>query len=181
MEPSNLPTQPLGMGEQVADFELPVVTGGHYRLSEHRGQVTVIDFWSAECPVSRHHDPYLNGFAETYHPRGVTVLAIDSNVYEDDAMILHRLSEHPLGFPVLRDTGNRVADYFSALTTPHLFVLDGAGRLRYRGPINDITFQNKVATINYLEEVVDALLLGEAVTIHEREPYGCTINRAWEG
>lgn len=181
MTPLTLPERPLGPGEAVADFELPIVTGGRYRLSEHRGEVTVVDFWSAECPISRHHDAYLSGFAESYHARGVAFVAIDSNVYEDEAAMLHTIQAHSLTFPVLRDEGNRVADYFGALTTPHLFVLDRAGRLRYRGPINDVTFQNKVATINYLEEVVDALLLGEELTIHEREPYGCTINRAWEG
>jgi hypothetical protein len=59
-------------------------------------------------------------------------------------------------------------------------VLDERGRLRYRGAIDDITFRKKVATVNYLEQAVDALLQGQELPRRESEPYGSTINRYWE-
>jgi peroxiredoxin len=101
-------------------------------------------------------------------PQGVTLLAIDSNVYEDEGDILRTSRKQELNFPVLRDAPNRVADYFDALTTPHVFVLDEGGCLRYRGAIDDITFRNKVATVNYLEQAVDALLQGQEVPRREK-------------
>lgn len=178
--PLNLPEQLLQLGEEVADFELLTMTGTPYRMSDYRNQILVIDFWSAECPVSQNYDTYLKKFVNTYAPQGVTLLAIDSNDYEDEGDILRTSGKQALNFPILRDTRNRVADYFDALTTPHVFVFDEGGRLRYRGAIDDITFKKKVATVNYLEQAVDALLQGEQVPRSESEPYGCTINRYWE-
>lgn len=176
----NLPEPLLQLGEEVADFELSTMTGTEYRISDYRNQILVIDFWSAECPVSQKYDTYLKKFVNSYGPQGVTLLAIDSNVYEDEGDILRTSRKQELNFPILRDARNRVADYFDALTTPHVFVLDQSRRLRYRGAIDDITFRNKVATVNYLEQAVDALLQGQELSRRESEPYGCTINRYWE-
>jgi peroxiredoxin len=51
--PLNLPEPLLQLGEEVADFELSTMTGTRYRMSDYRNQILVIDFWSAECPVSQ--------------------------------------------------------------------------------------------------------------------------------
>lgn len=177
--PFTPPKQPLGLNQELADFELATLDGVAHRARAHVGKILVIDFWSAECPISRQYDAYFNGFAQSYGHKGVVFLAIDSNVYEDEDDIQRAIEDRGIEFPILRDTGNRIADYFGAQTTPHVYVFDGAGRLRYRGAVDDITFKNKEATINYLEEAVDALLLGNDVTISETQPYGCTIVRAW--
>ncbi|MGH2541473.1 MAG: redoxin domain-containing protein [Ardenticatenaceae bacterium] len=178
--PFNPPERPLDLDEQIVDFELPAVDGRPYRIHEQMKEVLVINFWSAECPISQQYDPYFNGFTKSYGPKGVAFLAIDSNVYEDAQDILRAIAERKIVFPILRDAGNIIADYFNAQTTPHLFVFDRLGRLRYRGAVDDITFKNKVATVNYLEQTVDALLLGRAVPLRETPPYGCTIERAFE-
>ncbi|MDQ4078691.1 MAG: redoxin domain-containing protein [Chloroflexota bacterium] len=178
--PFTPPDQPLGLNDVVEDFELAAMDGQVYRISERMKDVLVIDFWSAECPISQQYDAYFNGFVKSYGPKGVAFLAVDSNWYEDENDILEAVKERDIAFPILRDRGNVIADYFHAQTTPHVFVFDNAGRLRYRGAVDDRTFKNKVTTVNYLEEAVDALLLGREVVTAETEPYGCTIVRAWE-
>ncbi len=178
--PFTPPDQPLGLNEALADFELATLDGVVHRPRDEAGTILVLDFWSAECPVSQQYDPYFNGFAQSYGPKGVTFLAIDSNVYQDEEDIARAIEDRGIAFPILRDRGNVIADYLNAQTTPHLFVFDAARRLRYRGAVDDVTFKNKVVTVNYLEEAVDALLLGREVPQGETQPYGCTIVRAWE-
>jgi thiol-disulfide isomerase/thioredoxin len=179
--PLFLPDPPLELGDELVDFELADVYGRPHRLSGYTSEVLVIDFWSAECPISQNYDPYFEGFAKSYGHKGVTFLAIDSNQYEDEGDILRAVEARNLTFPILRDPDNRIADYFGAVTTPHLYVFDRDRRLRYRGAVDDTTFKNKEASVNYLEEAVDALLLGNQVTTPDTEPFGCTINRVWAG
>ncbi len=169
----------LGPDELLTALQLSTVQGEPFQLPETGMEVLVLDFWSAECPISRQYDPYFNGFARSYGHKGVVFVAIDSNVYEDESLILRAIEERDITFPILRDLGNRLADRLGAETTPHLFVFDRGGHLRYRGAVDDITFQNKVATTNFLEEAVDALLLGQEVARPESPPYGCTIVRAF--
>ncbi|MCZ7568063.1 MAG: redoxin domain-containing protein [Ardenticatenaceae bacterium] len=166
------------VGQPIPDFSLPGVDGHIYNTADDRGHILVIDFWSAECPVSERYDPYLQGFADAYGPKGVKLLAVDSNVYDRPRMIKHAIEERKIRFPILRDEGNVVADLYEAVTTPHIFVADAGGILRYRGHIDDTNFRRKEPTINYLEEVVDALLFGNETPVAETSPFGCTINRA---
>ncbi|MBA3533418.1 MAG: redoxin domain-containing protein [Ardenticatenales bacterium] len=177
--PFTPPDQPLGFEEPLVDFELATLDGQLYPVREHLKDVLVICFWSAECPVVKKYDPYFNGFAKSYGAKGVTFLGIDSNVYDDEDDIWRAIEERHIAFPILRDQGNVIADYFGAVTTPHIYIFDRTGRLRYRGGVDDTSFKQKEATVNYLEEAVDALLLGNEAHRRESEPFGCTINRAW--
>ncbi len=172
------------MGAQIhqpaPDFELYDVEGRRHRLRDYRGRIVVVDFWSAECPISRDYDPYFSEFAERFAAHGVVVLAVDSNTYEDEGVFHEAVRTRNLSFPVLRDKGNQVADLYGAETTPHVFVVDREGLLRYRGHVDDRSWQQKHPTTDYLEQVVRALLAGEEPPVTERPPFGCTINRAWD-
>ena len=78
---------------------------------------------------------------------------------------------------VLLDAEHHVADVYEAVTTPHAFVVDRKGILRYRGAIDDVTFRQRKATRFYLEEAVEALLAGRTPELQETLAYGCTILR----
>ena len=82
------------------------------------------------------------------------------------------------GIPtVLIDAGHEMADLFEAVTTPHVFVVDKDGVLRYRGAVDDVTFRHRVASRFFLKEAVDSLLKGHSPTLTETPAYGCTIVR----
>jgi hypothetical protein len=78
---------------------------------------------------------------------------------------------------VLRDAGASVADRYAAQTTPHVFVVDRAGRLRYRGAVDDVGFGRRAATRSFLQEAVEALLEGRSPPLAETPAHGCTIVR----
>jgi len=78
---------------------------------------------------------------------------------------------------VLIDAGHVVADLYEAVTTPHVFVVDKEGILRYRGAVDDVTFRNRTASRFFLDEAVDALLEGHLLPLTETPAYGCTIVR----
>ncbi len=78
---------------------------------------------------------------------------------------------------VLLDSQHRVADLYEAVTTPHVFVIDREGVLRYRGAVDDVSFRQRRPTRFYLDEAVEALLAGHFPPIAETPAYGCTIVR----
>ena len=61
---------------------------------------------------------------------------------------------------VLIDADHFVADLYEAQTTPHVFVIDRDGILRYRGAVDDVTFRQRKPTRFFLDEAVEALLEG---------------------
>jgi hypothetical protein len=78
---------------------------------------------------------------------------------------------------VLMDTNCFVAELFEAQTTPHVYVIDQDGILRYRGAVDDVTFRNRIPAHFFLDEAVESLLKGHLPALTESPSYGCTIVR----
>lgn len=170
----------LRLGETAPDFTLPDLQDAAYHLADFRGNLVVLDFWSAECPVSAKYDPYFAAHYAAWQAQGIIFLAIDSNAGYTVAEMQRVAAERRLPFPILRDQGNVIADQYGALTTPHIYILDREGCVAYQGAIDDTTFRKKVPTRNYLEEALLALLAGAQPEPAQTPPYGCTIVRQFD-
>ncbi len=161
------------LGEMAPPFELAGVDGQRYRLADYAGSIVVLDFWSAHCPWSQHYDGWLAEQAPLWAAAGIHLLAIASNADEDPALVATTAAERGLAFPILLDSGGRVADAYGAETTPQIFVVDRAGRLAYRGAIDDRSFRQRQATRSYLSDALEALAAGRQPVPAETPPYGC--------
>ena len=51
------------------DFEIPLYSGGTFRLSQQRGKVVLVNFWASWCPPCRDEAPVLERAWEDYHFR----------------------------------------------------------------------------------------------------------------
>ncbi|CAG0976933.1 hypothetical protein ANAEL_01507 [Anaerolineales bacterium] len=78
---------------------------------------------------------------------------------------------------VLVDQNCRVADQLGAQTTPHVFVIDREGILRYRGAVDNVTFRQRQPVRFFLDEAVESLLEGHLPALAETPAYGCAIVR----
>jgi peroxiredoxin len=144
-------------------------------LREYRGRVVILNFWSAECPWCERAD---HSLAADLLEWGSTVawVSIASNANEPAEELQRVAAER--GLPVvLHDVHQQVADRYGAVTTPHVFVIDPQGILRYQGALDDVTFRQRTTTRNYLREAVLALKAGCLPEPAQTPAYGCTIVR----
>ena len=169
----------LKTGEKAPDFLLRDLNGHPHSLSHYHGQVTVVNFWSAECPWSKRSDEEIAALMKAWEGR-VTWLFIAPNANETMSEMQQVAKSRNLPL-VLHDPERQVTELFGAETTPHIFVLDTEGTLRYQGAYDDVTFRQRTPTLNYLKEAVEAVLEGEEPAIGAAQPYGCTIVYYKEG
>jgi peroxiredoxin len=162
-------------GQPAPLFQLADLNGVLHRLEEYRGKVIVINFWSAECPHADRADQELLAYLKRWG-ESVRLLVVASNVNETSDLVRSVAAERGLPVPLL-DSEAAVADLYRAVTTPHLFVVDPQGILRYQGAIDDVTFRQRKPTCFYLKEAVEAVLAGRIPDPAETSPYGCTIVR----
>ena len=161
--------------QSVPDFELPDLQGNLHKLSDYLGKIVIVNFWSAECPHSERADRSTMACLVQWEGE-VELLSIASNRNESAQMVAEAAKARRLP-TVLLDSQHVVADLYEAVTTPHAFVLDQEGLLRYRGAVDDVTFRRRQATRFYLEEAVEALLDGRLPDVQETPAYGCAIVR----
>ncbi len=165
----------LQLGSPVPDFELPDLDGRLHRLSDHRGRIVIVNFWSCECPHAERSDKSIIAARGKWGDQ-VALLFVASNKNEklEDMKKAAEARRLPT---VLRDADCRVADLFGAETTPHVFVVDQEGILRYRGAVDDLTFRQRTPSRFFLNEAVEALLEGRLPALTESPAYGCAIVR----
>jgi peroxiredoxin len=163
------------VGEPAPDFVLHDLEGGICRLADQRGRILVLNFWSAECPHSERSDQTLSSLRPVWGSR-VIVWWLASNANEPDEQLIRVANLRHVG-PVLRDQGQVIADRYGAQTTPHVFVIDAAGVLRYAGAPDDVDFRQRVPTRQHLASAVQALLEGRAPEPALTAAFGCALVR----
>ncbi|MGD2252727.1 MAG: redoxin domain-containing protein [Anaerolineales bacterium] len=163
------------LGQAAPDFALPDLEGRPHRLADQRGRILIVNFWSATCPWTQKVDEALGALRQTWGDSVLLWLVVsganDTLEESRQAAQARKLS------PVLLDREQTVADAYGAVTTPHFFVVDGEGVLRYKGALDDTTFRQRTPTRTYLADAIQALCQGRAPDPAETASYGCILVR----
>jgi peroxiredoxin len=167
--------QPPAIGQPAPDFSLPDLDGKAHPLSDYKERIVVLNFWSAECPHAERADREMLRLQAVWGER-VVALNIASNANEPTGLLRRTASARGLAH-VLVDKKHVLADRYAAVTTPHVYVIDGKGVLRYQGAFDDVTFRRRTPTRAYVQEAVEALLAGQEPPIGQTPAYGCSIVR----
>lgn len=166
------------VGDQAPAFTLSDTTGNQVSLSDYSGKVVVLEWLNPDCPfVQRHYKAgTMKNLATKYGAQGVVWMTINSTKYMDAAANAKFRAVNDLPYPVLVDQSGEVGHLYGAMTTPHMYVIDGGGTLVYIGAIDDDPRGNKDGpSTNYVSAALDEVLAGTAVTTAETKPYGCSV------
>jgi len=174
------------------DLMLTDIDGHKTSMKSLRGKVVVFAWYSYKCPAIRTAGPKINKLAKSYaENKGVEVFTINSDFREladakpeglDDKgnpikpylKIRTHWKEKKMIPPALVDHGNVIADFFQAETTPHIFVVDAQGALRYSGALDNDPRSRKKAKdfLPYADLAIQELLKKEKVSTSFTKPYG---------
>jgi peroxiredoxin/mono/diheme cytochrome c family protein len=167
--------------EPLGDFVLKRGDGTEVRWSEWRDRpALVVAFLGVECPLARLYAVRLEELWQEFRPRGVQVVGVNANEQDSTEEWQAFGAEFELSYPLLKDLGAKVAEQLGATRTPEVVVLDQAGRIRYRGRIDDqygVGYQRPAATRADLKVALEELLAGQEVSVPETEAAGCFIGR----
>lgn len=144
------------------------------------GAATVVVFTCNHCPYALAWHDRLLDVARDYAGRGVRMLMICSNDADDypadSPEAMRERVESDGGWPAayLHDPSQEVAAAYGATVTPEVMVLDGDGKLRYRGA-PDRDHADPAQRAGWLREALETVLDGAPVVEAVTQPMGCTI------
>lgn len=84
------------------DFTLPMLGGGTFRLSEHRGKVVLVNFWATWCVPCREEFPLLSRLEKRHRRAGLSVLGVSTDFQKEKPAVEKFLVEQKPSFPNYR-------------------------------------------------------------------------------
>ncbi len=167
----------LPLGEPVGEFTALDENGDEHRLSQYRGKTVVLEWTNPDCPyVQRHYrSGTMKKLAARYGTQGVVWLAVNSTHYNKPEQTREWRRSEGFEYVTLQDPEGTLGRRFGARTTPHMFVIDGKGVLRYAGAIDDDPRGRNDDPRNYVDAGLTSLLRGATVDPSTSKPYGCSV------
>lgn len=177
-----LAAMPANAMQDVApDFSAINSKGEAVSLSQFAGKKVVLEWTNHDCPYVRRH--YGTG----------NMQALQANAAANDVVWLSVISSAPgrqghvsgaeadmlsqarnaTPAHVLMDPNGQLGRLYGARTTPHMFVVDEAGKLAYTGAIDDSPWGNP--STNYVTAALDSLAQDQAPQIRNTRAYGCSV------
>lgn len=170
----------LAPGAAAPAFSLVnAVDGQTVTMKPDDGNIKVVVFTCNSCPYAKAFEPRIVELANKFAQQGVKLYAVnpnDESRYEDETLanMKARAEDRNYRFPYLKDGDSKVAHAYGARVTPHVFVVDGKGIVRYRGYVDDSAKPAERKTTG-LSDAVGALVNGRDVTNAQTRAFGCTI------
>jgi len=174
------------IGEPAPAFTLTDIDGKTHNLSDYAGKTVVLEWTNPECPfvVKHYGTKNMQKLQEEATADGVIWLTINSsapgmqgNMTPEEAKALVE-KEGAKATARLTDADGTVGQLYAAKTTPHMFVINGEGKLAYMGAIDDNP-SPKPETIegakNYVKLALAAVKEGKMPETTQTNPYGCAV------
>lgn len=170
---------PYTIGDTVETFTLPRAGGGATTLEPDAARATVVVWTCNHCPYALAWHDRIQAVARDYADRGARVLQVNANdaaKYPDDsfARMEERVAAGDFASDYLRDEEQSLSKRWGAKVTPDVFVLDGSGRLVYRGA-PDADHDDESQNAGWLRAALDDVLAGREVATPETKPRGCSV------
>lgn len=134
-------------GFPAPDFTLPALDSGDVTLSGLRGEVVIMNLWTAWCPPCRDEMPALDEAYRQYREQGLIVLGVNSTFQDDEKTAAAFVRDLGLTFPILFDRKGTVSRRYELQALPTTYLIDRQGIIRevvIGGPMALATIEGKI-------------------------------------
>ena len=172
-------------GQPAPAFTAIDLAGKPVNLADYKGKTVVLEWHNFGCPFVQKH--YRSGNMQALQKKygsDVVWLAVNSthkssSDYTEPAKLTSQLQ----GFNAtpahyLMDEPGAMGLAYGAKTTPHMYIIDPAGKVVYNGAIDDkrsTSVEDVKTAKNYVVAALDEMKAGKPVTVATTAPYGCTV------
>jgi peroxiredoxin len=160
--------------------------GKAHKLSDFAGKTVVLEWSNHDCPyVKKHYGAgNMQATQAAAAAKGAVWLTIVSSAPGKQGAVTgaeaNTLNASRKAAPaaVILDPAGTIGKAYEAKTTPHMFVVDGKGILRYQGAIDDKPSSSPDSlngAKNFVLAALGDMAAGKPVATAETEPYGCSV------
>jgi len=174
------------LGQPAPAFTATDAAGKQVSLSQFAGKTVVLEWTNSGCPYVGKH--YESGTMQSLQKKetadGVVWLTVSSSAPNTQGYFTAPTArawaakEHWGGTAILLDSAGKVGRQYGAKNTPHMFVIDKAGKVAYMGGIDDRPYSDPASLKGakpYVAMALADLKAGRPVATPVSQPYGCSV------
>ncbi len=176
----------LGAGTAAPEFSVADANGKTVKLSDYKGRFVVLEWTNPECPFVRaqYGAATMQALQKEAGGKEVVWLSVNSTnqangEYKTGAQMKQWMAQKGAAqSAILIDSTSAIGRAYDAKTTPHMFVVDPAGKIVYAGAIDDkrsARESDRRTANNYVRAALNQALAGKPVTVANTTPYGCSV------
>lgn len=173
------------VGSAAPDFTLPDATGKTHKLSDYKGKYVVLEWFNADCPFVKKHygSDNMQKLQQEAASRGLVWLSINSSAPGKEGNLTADAAKKVMGdlkmksTALLLDPDGKAGQAYGAKNTPHMFVINQAGKLN-EGAIDSKPSANPADiadATNYVKAALTDAMAGKPVGTPNTKPYGCSV------
>jgi hypothetical protein len=177
------------VGQAAPAFTLVDSTGQSRSLGEFAGKTVVLEWTNAECPFVKKHYGAENMQAQQRKATAddVVWLTVNSSAPGQQGHVDGAGAEKIRGgaraaqTAYLLDPDGTAGHAYGAKTTPHMYVIDPQGMLRYAGAIDSIASADTgdiAKATQFVPQALTEMAAGQPVSMAVTRPYGCAVKYA---
>lgn len=174
------------IGQPAPDFTATDSKGQQHKLSDYKGKVVVLEWTNHDCPYVKKHysSSNMQNLQKQAKEEGVVWLSVVSSAPGEQGHVEGKqadaltASRGATPAAVLLDPQGALGKQYDARTTPHMYVIDKQGVLRYAGGIDSIAsprVEDLQKADPYFKTAMEAVVKGGDVAMAATRPYGCSV------
>ena len=117
-----------------SDFQITTLDGRELRLSDLRGSIVMVDFWSSWCPPCRAEASVLGEAYERWSELGVEFVGV--SIWDNEEDVADFIKRHNITYPNGIDEDGSIAVEFGVKGIPEKFFVNPQGEIvrKINGP-----------------------------------------------
>lgn len=122
------------LGGEWLNVQGNIGTNNPPQLSDFRGKVVLIDFWTYTCINCIRTLPYLNSWHEKYHDKGLVIIGVHTPEFEfekDVDNLREAMQDYGTEYLVVQDNNYDTWRAYNNRYWPAKYLIDKDGRIRY--------------------------------------------------
>ena len=174
------------VGTNAPDFSLTDSKGKTQSVSQYKGKYVVLEWFNPECPFVKKHygSGNMQKLQEEFTGKGIVWLSIDSSAPGKEGNLSAEQANAKMAewktkqTALVLDPDGKAGQSYGAKNTPHMFVINPAGKIVYEGAIDSKATPNPAdiaSSTNYVKVALEESLSGKNVSNPNTKPYGCSV------
>lgn len=130
LDPRSVPLYPAQREAKARDFEVTLINGEKFQLSDQQGKVVILNIWATWCAPCREEIPDFVELYRKYKDEGLMILGVSIDK-QGESVVKPFVEKYDINYPIVIDQGTIIDKYGPTMSIPTTYIIGRGGNLQY--------------------------------------------------